>query len=101
MRDDAEFWLDHVLEVHTGLPGFVAPGAVPRPCFDPDRTTLRQRYATKAAELRAAHHQVSAGTVERKRLAWLREGCGGWSTSAVCAPRRPTAASMSRSCACC
>ncbi|MFF7879067.1 Mu transposase C-terminal domain-containing protein [Streptomyces californicus] len=77
VREDAEFWLDHVLEVHTGLPGFAAPGAVPRPCFDPDRTTLRQRYAIKAAELRAAHHQVSAGTVERKRLAWLREGVWG------------------------
>ncbi|MFE0116789.1 Mu transposase C-terminal domain-containing protein [[Kitasatospora] papulosa] len=77
VRGDAEFWLDHVLEVHTGLPGFAAPGTVPRPCYNPDRTTLRQRYATKAAELCAAHHQVSAGTVERKRLAWLRQGVWG------------------------
>ncbi|MFJ6438303.1 Mu transposase C-terminal domain-containing protein [Streptomyces sp. NPDC091416] len=77
VRDDAEFWLDHVLEVHTGLPGFGAPGNVPRACFDPDRTTLRQRYATKAAELCAAHHKVSAATVERKRLAWLKQGVWG------------------------
>lgn len=76
-REKAEFWLDHVLEVHTGLPGFAAPGAAPRPCYDPDRTTLRQRYETKAAELCAAHHRVSAGTVERKRLAWLAQGAWG------------------------
>ncbi|MFF9127973.1 Mu transposase C-terminal domain-containing protein [Streptomyces sp. NPDC014889] len=76
-REDAEFWLDHVLEVHTGLPGFAAPGTVPRSCYDPERTTVRQRYETKAAELTAAHHHVSAATVERKRLAWLEQGLWG------------------------
>ncbi|MGI5380600.1 hypothetical protein ACQEV2_41635 [Streptomyces sp. CA-251387] len=76
-RQEVDFWLDHVLEVHTGLPGFAAPGTAPRPCYDPGRTTLRDRYATKAAELRAAHHQVSAATVERKRLAWLEQGVWG------------------------
>ncbi|MFD5123624.1 Mu transposase C-terminal domain-containing protein [Streptomyces sp. NPDC058385] len=76
-RENAEFWLGHVLEVHTGLPGFATAGTVPRPCYDPDRTTLHQRYATKAAELRAAHHQASAATVERKRLAWLKQGVWG------------------------
>ena len=25
-REKSEFWLDHVLEVHTGLPSFAAPG---------------------------------------------------------------------------
>lgn len=76
-RREVDFWLDHVLEVHTGLPGFAAPGTAPRPCYDPERTTLRERYETKAAELRAAHHQVSAATVERKRLAWLEQGVWG------------------------
>ncbi|MCT9113038.1 Mu transposase C-terminal domain-containing protein [Streptomyces mirabilis] len=76
-RQEVDFWLDHVLEVHTGLPGFAAPTAAPRPCYDPGRTTLRDRYETKAAELRAAHHQVSAATVERKRLAWLEQGVWG------------------------
>jgi hypothetical protein len=76
-RQEVDFWLDHVLEVHTGLPGFAAPGTAPRACYDPERTTLRERYATKAAELRAAHHQVSAATVERKRLAWLQQGVWG------------------------
>ncbi|MEU3529551.1 Mu transposase C-terminal domain-containing protein [Streptomyces sp. NPDC038707] len=76
-RQEADFWLDHVLEVHTGLPGFAAPGSAPRPCYDPERTTLRDRYAAKAAELCAAHHQVSAATVERKRLAWLEQGVWG------------------------
>ncbi|WP_159106621.1 Mu transposase C-terminal domain-containing protein [Streptomyces rishiriensis] len=76
-RREVGFWLDHVLEVHTGLPGFAAPGSAPRPCYDPGHTTLRKRYETKAAELRAAHHQVSAGTVERKRLAWLEQGVWG------------------------
>lgn len=76
-RQEADFWLDHVLEVHTGLPGFAAPGITPRRCYDPERTTLRERYETKAAELCAAHHQVSAATVERKRLAWLEHGVWG------------------------
>ncbi|WP_405444466.1 Mu transposase C-terminal domain-containing protein [Streptomyces achromogenes] len=76
-RQEADFWLDHVLEVHTGLPGFAAPGSAPRPCYDPERTTLRDRYAAKATELCAAHHQVSAATVERKRLAWLEQGVWG------------------------
>ncbi|MFE2129160.1 Mu transposase C-terminal domain-containing protein [Streptomyces amritsarensis] len=76
-REDVEFWLDHVLEVHTGLPGFAAPGTTPRSCYDPQHTTLRDRYRVKAAELRAAHHQVSAATVERKRLAWLEQGVWG------------------------
>jgi hypothetical protein len=77
VRKEAEFWLDHVLEVHTGVPGFAAPGTAPRPCYDPARTTLRQRYATKAAELSAAHHRVSAATVERRRLAWRKQGVWG------------------------
>jgi hypothetical protein len=76
-REEVEFWLDHVLEVHTGLPGFAESGDEPRPGYDPARTTLRERYALKATELQAAHHQVSAATVERKRLAWLAEGVWG------------------------
>ncbi|WP_438493578.1 Mu transposase C-terminal domain-containing protein [Streptomyces asiaticus] len=76
-REEVEFWLDHVLEVHTGLPGFAAPGTLPRPCYDPERTTLRERYEVKAAELCAAHRRVSAATVERKRLAWLEQGVWG------------------------
>ncbi|MEV7243095.1 Mu transposase C-terminal domain-containing protein [Streptomyces sp. NPDC093248] len=76
-RREVEFWLDHVLEVHTGVPGFADPGTAPRPCYDPERTTLRERYETKAAELCAAHHRVSPGTVERKRLAWLEQGVWG------------------------
>lgn len=76
-RKEVDFWLDHVLEVHTGLPGFADPGDTPRPCYDPGRITLRDRYETKAAELCAAHHRVSAATVERKRLAWLEQGVWG------------------------
>ncbi len=76
-RQDVEFWLNHVLEVHTGLPGFAAPDTEPRACYDPALTTLRERYEAKAGELRAAHHQVSAATVERKRLAWLEQGVWG------------------------
>ncbi|MGW2785946.1 Mu transposase C-terminal domain-containing protein [Streptomyces populi] len=76
-RGEVEFWLDHVLEVHTGLPGFADPGSTPRPAYDPEHTTLRERYETKASELCAAHHRVSAATVERKRLAWLEQGAWG------------------------
>ncbi|WP_327745715.1 hypothetical protein OHO28_51345 [Streptomyces europaeiscabiei] len=88
-REEAEFWLDHVLEVHTGLPGFAAPGCEPRPGYDPARTTLRERYAFKAAELQAAHHRVSAATVERKRLAWLAEGVGAGRQTQTAGARQP------------
>ncbi|MFF9981158.1 Mu transposase C-terminal domain-containing protein [Streptomyces erythrochromogenes] len=76
-QEQVAFWLGHVLEVHTGLPRHAGPGATPRTCYDPALTTLRERYATKAAELQAAHHKVSAATVERKRLAWLSQGVWG------------------------
>jgi putative transposase len=40
-----------VIEVLTGLPPGAPPGAVPRPGFDPARTTLADRDRAMAAEL--------------------------------------------------
>jgi putative transposase len=71
----ARFWERHLIEVITGLPGDCAgPGAGARPQYDPQSTTLAQRYAAKARELSAAGAQVSARTVKRQRARYLDQG---------------------------
>lgn len=82
-------WLPHIREVETGLPH--APGSragqTMRPEYDPARWTLAQRDAAKARELTAlGFPRVTRTTVERMRLAYRRQGRGGWSTNARSAP---------------
>ncbi|MFC9938561.1 Mu transposase C-terminal domain-containing protein [Nocardiopsis alba] len=72
--EKAREWERHVLEVQTGL----LPGAErPRTGFDPQRTTLEQREAAKAAELTAAGKETSAVTVKRHRLRYRAQGLWG------------------------
>lgn len=74
----AQWWRSHVVEVVTGLPPDAEPGAVPRPQYDPARSTLASREAAKAAELRqAGAEKVSVRTVRRKRHQWQAEGLKG------------------------
>ncbi|MFD7645658.1 Mu transposase C-terminal domain-containing protein [Kitasatospora sp. NPDC059795] len=74
----AREWEQHVVEVHTGLHPHAPAGSAPRPGYDPAHRTLAQRYEAKAAELQAMGWQgASAGTVERKRRAWLAQGLWG------------------------
>ncbi|MCA1271746.1 integrase [Streptomyces rubiginosohelvolus] len=69
----ARRWELAVIEVDTGLPPGAPPGAVPRPAFDPARTTLIDRYQTKAAEMSAVLGvTVSWQTVQAKRLRYRK-----------------------------
>ncbi|MDC2960425.1 hypothetical protein PO587_38980 [Streptomyces gilvifuscus] len=75
---DARLWQRHVIEVDTGLLPDVPEGSSPREGYDPDRFTLVERYQRKAAELSAVlDWKVSWKTVQRKRLAFRRDGIWG------------------------
>ncbi|HEY8986369.1 MAG TPA: integrase [Streptomyces sp.] len=75
---DARTWRRHVIEVETGLLPGVPEGSRPREGYDPDRFTLVERYQRKAAELSAVlEWKVSWQTVQRKRLAFLKEDIWG------------------------
>ncbi|MFJ2191684.1 transposase [Kitasatospora sp. NPDC087861] len=68
-RKQALWWHRHMKEIDTGLrPGHM----VPRPGYDPDATTLAQRYKAKSEELAAAGFDVKPRALEDKRLAWKR-----------------------------
>lgn len=62
----------HVVEVETGLPVGASAGAIPRPEFDPARTTLNERDAAKAAEL-----GVGVRTVQSWRARYAEQGLWG------------------------
>jgi hypothetical protein len=70
-------WELHVVEVETGLPPGSAPRTAPRPEFDPDLRTVREREAAKAAELTAAGTPTSAITVQRMRHRYRDGGLRG------------------------
>ncbi|MBT2493430.1 transposase [Streptomyces sp. ISL-96] len=71
-------WERHIREINEGIPPGAQADAVPRPGYDPDRFTLRQRYAAKAAELRAlGWKKASAATIERRRRAYQARGING------------------------
>ncbi|MGW6586392.1 integrase [Streptomyces globisporus] len=75
---EARTWRRHVIEVDTGLLPEVPEGSTPREGYDPEQFTLVERYERKAAELRAVlGWKVSWKTVQRKRLAFLREDIWG------------------------
>ncbi|GAB3976546.1 integrase [Plantactinospora veratri] len=73
----AREWERHLVEVITGLPPDPAPGAFPRPGFDPASTTMKQRDAAKAEELTAGGKPVSARTVMRMRVRYAEQGLWG------------------------
>ncbi|MFH9009015.1 transposase [Streptomyces afghaniensis] len=70
-RKEATRWHRHMVELDTGL----LPGSrTARPGYEPEATTLAQRYACKSRELAAAGIEVSAKTLESMRLKWKRAG---------------------------
>jgi putative transposase len=76
----ARWWEHHIVEVLTGRPSDTPPDARPRPGFDPETCTLRQREQAKAEEL-----GVGARTIRRKRLRYQAQGLAGhagWGESA-------------------
>ncbi|QIY59411.1 transposase family protein [Streptomyces sp. RPA4-5] len=71
-------WERHLREIDDGVPPDAEEGAVPRPGYDPDRFTVRQRLAAKAAEMKAlGFKHASAGTIERRRRAYRARGVFG------------------------
>jgi transposase InsO family protein len=71
-------WERHVREVLTGRPIRVPEGSfTPRRGYDVTVTTRTARYALKAAELQAAGLSGSVATVQRKCLAYEKEGLLG------------------------
>lgn len=72
------WWESHILEVLTGLPADAAPGARPRPGFDPVSHSLAEREQAKARELAGMGVPgASARTVRRKRQRYQAQGVGG------------------------
>ncbi|WP_030061848.1 MULTISPECIES: Mu transposase C-terminal domain-containing protein [Streptomyces] len=74
--EKALWWEEHILEVLHGLPPNAAPGTQPRPEYAAGRS-LTSREKTKAAELSAAGHKVSASTVGNYRRRYENGGVLG------------------------
>jgi len=71
-------WERHLREIDEGVPPDAEEGTAPRHGYDPERFTVRQRIATKAAELKAlGWKNASAGTIARRRRAYLARGVFG------------------------
>ena len=77
VAERARWWERHIIEVLTGLPPESAPGAVPRPDYDPARCSVRQREIAKVAELSAAGHRVGLSTLQRQRREYETAGLWG------------------------
>lgn len=73
----AREWERHIIEVETGLPPEAVAGTPPRPEFDPEQHTLKERDAAKAAELTAAGTPTSVRTVQRMRHRYREDGLRG------------------------
>ncbi|MFF1257593.1 integrase [Streptomyces sp. NPDC058321] len=77
-RETVRRWQQHVREVLTGRPLHVQGGRfTPRPGYDPATTTRSERYALKATELAAAGLTGSVATIQRKCLAYEKQGLLG------------------------
>ncbi|WP_405559483.1 Mu transposase C-terminal domain-containing protein [Streptomyces sp. NBC_01180] len=71
-------WERHLREIDEGVPPDAAEGTVPRPGYDPERFTVGQRIAAKAAELKALGFKSSSvSTIERRRRAYQARGVFG------------------------
>ena len=90
VRAGAQWWERHIVEVLTGLPPDAPAGSVPRPDYDPELRSLRQRELAKHEELAAAGQQVGLSTLKRLRARYEREGLLGVVDHR--AARRPTPA---------
>jgi hypothetical protein len=73
----ARWWEAHIIEVVDGTPPDAPAGTPPRPAYDIERTSLRERERAKAAELSAPGRPVAASTVKHRRQRWQAEGLTG------------------------
>jgi transposase InsO family protein len=74
---EASWWEAHIAEVVYGLRPDAPAGTMPRPEYDPGRTSLTERERAKAAELSAAGRPVPASTVKHRRQRWEAHGLAG------------------------
>ena len=75
--DQALWWERHIIEVIAGVPPDAPAGTGPRPGYDPQARTLRQRELAKAGELAEAGRPVPLSTLQRLRLAYEKRGAWG------------------------
>jgi putative transposase len=75
--DQALWWERHIIEVIAGVPPDAPAGTRPRPGYDPQARTLRQRELAKAGELAEAGRPVPLSTLQRLRLAYEKRGAWG------------------------
>ncbi|MCP2353007.1 hypothetical protein HD597_000027 [Nonomuraea thailandensis] len=75
---EACWWEQHIVEVLTGVRPDAPAGTRPRPAFDPNLHTVRERDQAKARELaRTGREGVSLRTIERKRQRYQAQGLAG------------------------
>jgi len=85
----ARWWEAHIIEVVDGTRPDAPAGAPPRPEYDAERTSLRERERVKAAELSALGRPVAASTVKHRRQRWQAEGLPGLVDRRVTRRRSP------------
>ena len=76
-RTSARWWEQHLVEVITGLGPDAPPGTPPRPHYDPDRCSLRQRELAKHRELNEAGTTIPLSTLQRMRRRYELHGVAG------------------------
>lgn len=75
--EQAEWWQAHLIEVMTGRRPDDDEAVLPRPEYDPEQRSLRQREQAKLAELKASGHAVALRTLQRKRHRYEQFGLWG------------------------
>ncbi len=75
--EQARWWEAHVIEIVDGTRPDAPAGTPPRPAYDVQRTSLRERERAKAAELSTPERSVAASTVKHRRQRWQAEGLPG------------------------
>jgi hypothetical protein len=88
--EQARWWEAHVIEVVDGTRPDAPAEMPPRPAYDVERTSLREREQAKAAELSALGRPVAASTVKHRRQRWQAEGLSGLVDKRVSRHRSPS-----------
>ena len=70
----ARWWEAHIIEVVDGTRPDAPAGTLPRPVYDVQRPSLRERERAKAAELSTPDRPVAASTVKHRRQRWQAKG---------------------------
>jgi hypothetical protein len=87
--EQARWWEAHIIEVVDGTRPDAPAGTAPRPAYDVQRTSLREREQAKAAELSTPGKPVAASTIKHRRQRWQAEGLPGLVDGRVTRRRSP------------